>query len=66
MEFDPDSLLHGLPCAGHHHALGGTIREVVAFGEQRALALHHGGLRRLVISPNLGEVLLDHREVRLA
>jgi hypothetical protein len=65
-QLDPHPLLDRLPSASHHHARGGTVPEVVAFGEQRALALHHGGLGPLVTRPDGGEVLLDHREVRLA
>ena len=63
---DPHPLLDRPPSPGHHHAWSGAVAQVVAFGEQRFLALHHSGLGRLVIRPNLGEVLLDHREVRLA
>jgi hypothetical protein len=38
-------LLDGLLSAGHHDALGGTIPEVVAIGEQCPLALAVDALR---------------------
>jgi hypothetical protein len=63
-QFDPDSLLDGLAAAGHHHARGGPVAQVIAYVEQGPLTLHHLGLGRDVARPHGGKVHFDHRHVR--